>query len=215
MKPNALVPWLLAVIFAGGSAYLYTVNSRQGAELATLRPQVQQAQDMRAELDTARATVEQQTAELTNLQKNSQEVLRLRGEVKQLRDDKQLLNKQLMASQSANTRAEQQAAELRDANQQLQAQQAQTNAAPAAAQAVLTPDQQRDLCINQLHQIDDAIQKWQKDNNKPDSAPVTQQDLLPYLPGGVFPKCPSGGTYTLGTASEIPICSIPGHALPQ
>jgi hypothetical protein len=213
MKPNALVPWVLAVIFAAGAAYLYTLNGRQGAELATLRPQAQQAQDMRAELDAARVTIEQQTAELTNLQKSDQELLRLRGEVKQLRDDKQLLNKQLMAAESAGTHAQEQAEQLRAANQQLaaQTQQAQTNAvAPAAS-----PDQQRDPCITQLHQIDDAIQKWAHDNNKPDNAPVTPQDLLPYLPGGVFPKCPSGGTYSMGTAGQIPVCSTPGHVLPQ
>jgi hypothetical protein len=44
----------------------------------------------------------------------------------------------------------------------------------------------------------------------------TEDDLKPYirLVGGQLPKCPQGGTYTIGPVGEPPTCSIPGHKLP-
>ena len=32
---------------------------------------------------------------------------------------------------------------------------------------------------------------------------------------GELPKCPAGGTYAIGPIGEVPMCSIPGHKLPE
>jgi hypothetical protein len=68
-------------------------------------------------------------------------------------------------------------------------------------------------CINNLRQIDAAKQQWALENEKKSDAVPTAQDLTPYLKS--FPKCPAGGTYTIGAVSNAPTCSIPEHKLPE
>jgi hypothetical protein len=72
-------------------------------------------------------------------------------------------------------------------------------------------------CINNLRLIDGAKAMWALDHNKTDTNVPTWADLKPYLCGTnnyPLPKCPSGGAYTLGSVTNLPSCSIPGHVLP-
>jgi hypothetical protein len=71
-------------------------------------------------------------------------------------------------------------------------------------------------CINNLRQIDGAIQQWALENNKTNSDIPTWTDLKGYLGRGEteIPKCPLGGTYTLGPVGDKPRCSVAGHGLP-
>ena len=80
---------------------------------------------------------------------------------------------------------------------------------------------QKNACINNLRQIDGAIQQWALEQKKDTSAPVTETDITPYLKNSVV--CPSGGTvfsdsYTVTDVASPPICKrVPGvgnHALP-
>jgi hypothetical protein len=87
-------------------------------------------------------------------------------------------------------------------------------AANATTQANALEVQQRNACINNLRQIDAAKNEFALEKGKANGAVVTEDDLKPYLPGGNFPKCPSGGTYTIGKVGENVTCSIPGHVLP-
>ena len=78
---------------------------------------------------------------------------------------------------------------------------------------------QTNACINNLRQIDGAIQTWALQNNQAPTAPVTSTDITPYLgrgTAGQWPKCPAGGTYTLATVADKPTCSQAslGHVLP-
>src|SRR5256885_8191164 len=50
----------------------------------------------------------------------------------------------------------------------------------------------RNTCINNLRQIDSAIEEWATETRQSQSAPVTFNDISPYLKGGVV--CPAGGT---------------------
>jgi hypothetical protein len=72
-------------------------------------------------------------------------------------------------------------------------------------------------CVNNLRLIDGAEQMWALENNKTNSDMPTWAELQSYLgrAGYPLPKCPSGGTYTLGAISNRPTCSIPGHVLPS
>ena len=74
----------------------------------------------------------------------------------------------------------------------------------------------KNTCINNLRQIDGAMQQWALDNNKTNSDIPSWTDLKGYLErGGMeIPKCPLGGTYTLGSLADKPTCSWPGHVLP-
>jgi type II secretory pathway pseudopilin PulG len=67
----------------------------------------------------------------------------------------------------------------------------------------------RTTCINNLKQIESAIQEWATESKKPQSAPVDFSDITPYLRGKLV--CPLGGTsfsdsYTLATVADLPIC---------
>ena len=68
---------------------------------------------------------------------------------------------------------------------------------------------QKNACINNLRQIDGAIQEWALEMKKEATAPVSEQDVTPYLKNSVV--CPSGGTtfadsYALTTVEEQPTC---------
>jgi outer membrane lipoprotein-sorting protein len=76
---------------------------------------------------------------------------------------------------------------------------------------------QRNACINNLRQIDAAINEWALEKGKANGTVVTEADIKPYIKldaSGNFPKCPAGGTYTLGKVGGHPTCSILGHVLP-
>ncbi len=78
---------------------------------------------------------------------------------------------------------------------------------------------QMNACINNLRQIDGAIQQWALENKKEPTAAVTKADILPYLKSE--PVCPSGGTsfddsYTVSDVATPPTCQrVPAtHVLP-
>jgi len=78
---------------------------------------------------------------------------------------------------------------------------------------------QMNACINNLRQIDGAIQQWALEQKKDSAATVTSSDISDYLKNSVV--CPSGGTtfadsYTLATVSDLPVCQkVPAtHKLP-
>jgi hypothetical protein len=81
---------------------------------------------------------------------------------------------------------------------------------------------QANACINNLRQIDAAKNEWALENNKTNGTPVTVADIKPFIKldaGGNLPKCPAGGTYTIGVVGEPPTCSLgttitPAHVLP-
>jgi len=78
---------------------------------------------------------------------------------------------------------------------------------------------QMNACINNLRQIDGAIQQWALEQKKDASAAVAYSDISDYLKSSVV--CPSGGTtfadsYTITTVDKLPLCQKQPatHALP-
>jgi len=78
---------------------------------------------------------------------------------------------------------------------------------------------QKNVCINNLRQIDGAIQQWAMELRKAPSATVLETDVTPYLKRVAV--CPSGGTtfadsYSLTIVSSQPTCQkVPlTHFLP-
>jgi prepilin-type N-terminal cleavage/methylation domain-containing protein len=77
---------------------------------------------------------------------------------------------------------------------------------------------QKNACINNLRQIDGAVQQWALENKQAASANVGVADVVPYLKSSVV--CPSGGTtfgdsYTITTVAAKPTCQkVAGHVLP-
>jgi hypothetical protein len=73
-------------------------------------------------------------------------------------------------------------------------------------------------CINNLRQIDGAKNEWTLEHNATNGEAVMMNQLTNYLLHGIIPKCPSGGTYTIGKVGELPACSLgtnvtPAHVL--
>jgi|SRR6516162_3476773 prepilin-type N-terminal cleavage/methylation domain-containing protein len=76
---------------------------------------------------------------------------------------------------------------------------------------------QQNACINNLRQMDGAVQQWALETKQSSGAAVTLSNIKPYIKLnslGNIPACPAGGTYTVSTVNSNPTCNISGHALP-
>src|SRR5262249_4209565 len=65
-----------------------------------------------------------------------------------------------------------------------------------------------------LRNVEGAKQQWAMEHNASSNAVVTWENIHPYIgrgPSSPLPKCPSGGSYTIGTVSEAPSCSMKEH----
>jgi type II secretory pathway pseudopilin PulG len=78
---------------------------------------------------------------------------------------------------------------------------------------------QKNACINNLRQIDGAIQQWALENKKAAAAGVGFTDISGYLKSAVI--CPLGGTtfddsYTILNVSTKPVCKkdATNHIMP-
>src|SRR5690242_16671740 len=78
---------------------------------------------------------------------------------------------------------------------------------------------QQNACINNLRQIDGAIQQWALEQKKDPSAAVTYANISDFLKNSVV--CPSGGTsfgdsYTIVDVATRPVCQKQAatHVLP-
>jgi prepilin-type N-terminal cleavage/methylation domain-containing protein len=71
-----------------------------------------------------------------------------------------------------------------------------------------TPSQ-KTACINNLRQINSAVQQWALEQNANNNATVSYSDIRPYLRSSVV--CPAGGTtfsdsYTINGVTNVPTC---------
>ena len=81
---------------------------------------------------------------------------------------------------------------------------------------------QANACINNLRQIDAAINQWALENKKVSTDTVTLPNLEPYIKlnsASKIPGCPANGTYATTAVSESPTCTLaatvtPAHVLP-
>ncbi len=83
-----------------------------------------------------------------------------------------------------------------------------------SAASVLAISAPMNTCVNNLRQIDSAIQVWALENGVSDtnSCSLTNSKILAHLSGKALPPCPEGGTYTAGqTITNWPECSIHGN----
>ena len=75
---------------------------------------------------------------------------------------------------------------------------------------------QTNACINNLRQMDSAVQQWALETGQADTAVTAGNEaaINLYIKGGL-PTCPGGGTEAYGTTVvDSPTCTIAGHALP-
>ena len=73
---------------------------------------------------------------------------------------------------------------------------------------------QKNACIANLKQIDGAKNTWALEQKKVSTDTPVDADLF----GNTLyirdkPACPAAGTYTLGTVSDKPTCTVAGHTI--
>jgi prepilin-type N-terminal cleavage/methylation domain-containing protein len=78
---------------------------------------------------------------------------------------------------------------------------------------------QRSACINNLREMDGAVQVWAIENKRSATDSYTLDVVRPYLKLNAtneIPPCPANGTYAPGVnVCAGPTCTIPGHELPN
>jgi prepilin-type N-terminal cleavage/methylation domain-containing protein len=72
----------------------------------------------------------------------------------------------------------------------------------------------KQICIENLSQIESAKQQWGLENNKKDGDVCTDADIFgsnSYIK--VKPNCPGAGTYDLTSIGHLATCTQEGHSL--
>jgi prepilin-type N-terminal cleavage/methylation domain-containing protein len=73
---------------------------------------------------------------------------------------------------------------------------------------------QQNACINNLRQMDGAIQQWALETRAASTVAPALANTTGYLKGNVLPLCPASGTYSPpATLTGTPTCSVAGHTL--
>lgn len=207
---KTILPWILVVASAACAGAFFYSGIEKDHELTSLREQVQQMDSMRSQVDELQKQAADQKDQIAAMQKDNAELLKLRGQIRQVTDEKAQLVRQLAAAQTQAERsqAEVQQVQARATESAKQMQEQQILQARQNSQAV-------NICINNLRMIDMAKQQWAVEKGKTANDIPQPADILPYIPNsnGIFPQCPAGGRYTLNAVSIAPTCSIPGHVL--
>lgn len=207
---KTILPWIVAILAIAGAVFLFNSNKTKSEQLAKFQAQAQEMEALRNEIAELKSQ-QVPPAEITQLRKDKEDLLRLRNEVTRLRTESQQLAKQAQSAQNALAGAQ---AETQRAQQQAQA------AVQAQAQTLVNAQNQQQVqllnaCINNLRMLDGAKQQWALEKQKTVEAVPTAEEIAFYLKDQVIPVCPATGKYTLNAVGAVPTCTIAGHALPQ
>jgi hypothetical protein len=176
---------------------LFVAIEKKNTALSQTRSAQHDAQQARAELEQFKAATTTQTADNARLRSERQGLFAtntiLQAEIAGLAITNQLLSQELDSMHYASQQQQEQLAQLQITDQE---------------------NRDRNTCIANLRIIKAAKNVWAFEHNAGTDDIPTEKDLLPYIPGGDFPTCPSGGTYSINAVGEPPTCSYPGHALP-
>ena len=203
--------WLCLAVIVAGEVMLFNANQQKATAIVERDKARHDAEQARTDLDQFKASAAAaQGAEGDRLRRENQNLTQTITHLKSETNTLQQANRQLTQQLAAIGETAQQ---QRERLQQWDAASRQARAAAQQSQSEAVIE--RNACIANLRLIDAAKLQWALLNNKAEDAIPTAQDLLPYFKDGVFPVCPSGGTYTINAVGQTPTCSIPGHTLPQ
>ena len=215
MKTERILLLVVLVVLVITEVYLFSANRQKDAALVQWRESQEKVAQLQSALDQLKAssvaTLNVENAKLrAENQSWAQKYPALQTENRQLREQNQKLSQQLETAHSTVQQQQQQLQQI-----QAESQTPATGGGDASMEPTAAAVNQANACINNLRQIDAAKEQWALENNKGANALPTAQDLMPYFTDGIFPVCPSGGTYTINAVGLPPTCSVPGHALPQ
>ncbi|MDB6028602.1 MAG: hypothetical protein JWM68_4825 [Verrucomicrobiales bacterium] len=186
---------LAAALVSATGTYLVSGGKTKQLQRENQKLMASQKQ-LTTERDEALAASRQQENAPARLQSDNAELLRLRGEVGVLRRQ---------AAEAEKSHASTGAA------RQLRSPTTTT----AATQTQSSPQEDKMRCINQLRQMDGAMEQFALEYHLGRTNLITEENIAPYIRGNKLPECPSGGTYAFKSLTEPPTCSVPGHALPK
>lgn len=214
MKLKDWVLWLCVVALLVTEAFLFSANRQNDAARVKLREAKTELEQVHAQLDQLQnssvATLSADNARLrAENQGLTQKFSRLQEESRRSQQQVQKLTQQLETAHNTAQQQQQQLQQMQEETQQA------SQPAGATTESATSAAAQLNACVNNLRQIDAAKQQWALENSRAANAVPTAQDLLPYLPDGLFPVCPAGGIYTINAVGMLPTCSVPGHVLPQ
>ena len=74
---------------------------------------------------------------------------------------------------------------------------------------------QTNACIQNLRQMDGAVEQWALEMKKATGVTVDSSAAVGYLKGSAMPQCPAGGSYTFNAVGTSPTCSLTtqGHSI--
>jgi hypothetical protein len=213
MNAKRWFAWACLALMLVAEIFLFLANREKDAALISLRDTQAQLRQVQDELTALKnSNVGLQASEILRLRKQNEIITNrfaaLEFSLSELGTENESNAQHLATARLAIQLQQEHLQELETQNQQIQ-DAAETNAATAAVIIA------QKTCLANLRRIDDAKQEWASENSEPDSAVPAVADLLPYLKGGIFPVCPSGGTYSVNAVDEVPTCSFPGHILPE
>lgn len=190
---------ILIVALIASEILLFSANQQKRVAVAKLSGVQHDLQQARADLEqTKTADAATIAAGRSENQTLTQKYLQSQSDNKNLRAENEKLSQQLGTAREAVQLQQQHLEQLQTENQ-----------TPAAN--VNAAEAERDVCLNNLQLIESAKQQWAVDLGKTINDTPTAQDLLVYLPGGTFPVCPAGGTYTIGAVGVPPSCTVHGQ----
>ena len=197
--------WLCLALMLVAEIFLFRANHGKEVALTGLREAQQENRQLAGELaELKNSNAGLQAAEISRLRKQNEiltnKLAGLQTAADRLQQESRQNAQHLTTARTALQLQQEHLAQLQTENQQIADAQAETL--------------QRNACINNLRQIDAAKLQWALEKNKPAEAVPTARDLLPYFRDGIFPVCLAGGVYSINAVDEVPICSLPGHALP-
>ncbi len=196
MKLKDLFLGLCIAALLVSELFLFVANQQKHDALSKMDAAQHDADQAKAQLSQLQATANSEAMDNMRLNAENKSLTRKLSDLQKqnstLNDASQQLSQQLTSAQLA-------AQQQQDQLQQIQYQNEQTQA-----------NNERDACMNNLRQIDAAKNEWALENGKPTGSVPTEQDILPFITGGVFPVCPSGGVYTIGAIGTPPSCSVHG-----
>ena len=67
---------------------------------------------------------------------------------------------------------------------------------------------QKNACISNLRSIEGAKEQWALEAKATTGQTPADSNVTAYLKGSQMPACPGGGSYTVRSMSETPICSL-------
>jgi len=218
MKLKDWVLWLCVVALLVTEVFLFSANRQKDAARVQLRAAKTELEQLYSQLEQLKnssvASLSSDNARLrAENQGLTQKFSQLQNEIHQSQQQIQKLTQQLETARGTVQQQQQQLQQIEAESQQ--AGQPGNPVPEPGAEPAASAIAQLNACINNLRQIDAAKQEWALDNGKTAVAVPTVQDLMPYFADGVAPACPAGGIYTINPVGVPPVCSVPGHVLPQ